>query len=108
MICGHCNGSGFSNVNDLLRHQDDCYTRGWQEVINLRHEKRYDEADRKARKLMGIKSEPMSEETKEKLREYYEEHKEEIAETNRIKRQIKKSMKKRIAQNTKKLNKKKG
>lgn len=50
----------------------------WAKVVELRASNEPDAADRAARKAMGIKSEPMSEETKAKLREYNETHKDEI------------------------------
>jgi len=61
---------------------------GWQEVVELRAQGKDDSADRLARKLMGVQSEPMSEETKAKLREYAEAHKDEITERRRTKARI--------------------
>ena len=61
----------------------------WAKVVELRASGQADEADRAARKAMGVKGEPMTEETKEKLRQYNEEHKEEIKERAQLKRQIK-------------------
>jgi hypothetical protein len=52
----------------------------WAKVVELRASGQMDAADRAARRAMGVKTEPMSEETKEKLRAYNEEHKDEIKE----------------------------
>lgn len=51
---------------------------GWVRVAELRRRGEDGAASRLVRKLLGIKGEPMSEETKEKLRQYNEEHAEEI------------------------------
>ena len=61
---------------------------GWQEVVILRAAGKDDSADRVARKLMGVESKTMSEETKAKLREYAETHKDEITERRRAKARI--------------------
>lgn len=108
MICGNCEGSGFKKIADLHRHQDECYSRGWQEVINLRLEGQLEAAAKKARKLMGIKSEPMAEETKEQLRKHYEEHKEEIEERKKMERKIQKSIKERLKNTSKNIKRKNG
>lgn len=64
----------------------------WSKVVELRAQGMDDSADRKARKLMGIQSEPMSEETKVKLREYAEAHKDEIVERRRVKARIRQAV----------------
>lgn len=89
MICVNCGGTGIKTSRELFRHQDECYSRGWQEVVNLRLAGEYEAADRKTRKLLGVNT-PMTEEDKQKLKEYYEEHKEEIKIRAKAKRQAKK------------------
>lgn len=61
----------------------------WARVVELRANGEFDAADRIARRAMGVKSEPMSEEAKEKLREYRETHAEEIKARAKQKRAIK-------------------
>lgn len=51
---------------------------GWERVVELK--RKGQDAGRLVRKLLGVKGEPMSEETKEKLRQYSEEHALEIKE----------------------------
>lgn len=58
----------------------------WQKVVTLRLSGQGAAADREIRKILGIKGEPMDEETKAKLREYNEAHKEEIKEAKRQRR----------------------
>lgn len=52
---------------------------GWQHVVDLRAAGKDDTADRVARRLLGIKGEPMTEEKKAELRAYNEAHREERA-----------------------------
>lgn len=58
----------------------------WGKVVELRKSGQLDAADRAARKAMGIKGEPMSEEVKAKLREHNETHKDEIKVQRRLAR----------------------
>lgn len=61
----------------------------WVRVVELRAKGEADAADRAARRAMGVKGEPMTEEAKEKLREYREAHKDEIAARAKLKRVVK-------------------
>jgi hypothetical protein len=58
----------------------------WAKVVELRAKGELDAAERAAKRAMGIKGEPMDEETKAKLRVYEAEHKEEIAARRRTRR----------------------
>ena len=79
MICGTCKAPGFRAIRELKAHKATaCDRETWRKVAELRRAGDGDAADRLARRAMGIKSEPMSEETKEKLRLWKEEHAEEI------------------------------
>lgn len=79
MICGTCNEPGFRAIRELKAHKATaCDRAAWTKVAELRRAGDGDAADRLARRAMGIKSEPMSEETKEKLRLWKEEHAAEI------------------------------
>jgi hypothetical protein len=60
----------------------------WDRVVDLRRAGDLDKADRVAARLLGVKGEPMDEETKAKLRAYAEEHKDEIAAKRRLRSAI--------------------
>jgi len=61
---------------------------GWSRVAELRRSGEDGSASRLVRRLLGIRGEPMSEETKEKLRQYNEEHADEIRERKEQEREI--------------------
>lgn len=108
MRCGNCQGHGIKTSAEMLRHLDECYSRGWQEVINLRLSGQYDAADKKAKKLMGVRSDPMPEERKEYLAKYNEEHKEEIKDRKQLERTIQKRIKENLKSKNKTIKRKKG
>lgn len=81
MICGTCETPGLRTIAEFRAHKATaCSREAWREVAELRRKGDSDAADRAARKAMGIKGEPMSEETKEKLRAWKEAHAQEIAD----------------------------
>lgn len=66
----------------------------WAHVVDLRRRGMRATAERVAKRLLGIKGPPMSEEKKAELRRWKEEHREEIQE----RRQQKAAFKKRVRQ----------
>lgn len=66
----------------------------WAHVLELRGRGKRATAERVAKRLLGIKGPPMSEEKKAELRRWKEEHREEIKE----RRQQKAAFKKRVQQ----------
>ncbi len=94
MICGTCEASGFRKVRELKVHKATaCDRETWRKVAELRRAGDSDAAERLARRAMGIKSEPMSEETKEKLRAWKEAHADEIAERHALELQTRARLK---------------
>lgn len=73
--CGHCaNFTG--TAGEIIAHQKACSTDPrWAKVVKLREAGESDAANRKAKRLLGVKrkSKPMSEELKEYLRQRREE-----------------------------------
>lgn len=91
MICPACQTSGLKSVASLKAHGCAAVA-DWARVSLLRQKGEDNAAERLARRLLGIRGEPMSEEAKEKLRVYKEEHAEEI----KAREEIKKSARKRL------------
>jgi hypothetical protein len=92
MICTACGRSGISSVKILKDH--GCPTLSdWGRVMKLRQQGESHAADRLARKLLGIRGEPMDEETKEKLRRWKEEHAAQIKVRDEIRRAAQKRQK---------------
>lgn len=59
---------------------------GWAKVAEMR--RKGEDPGRLVRRLLGIKGEPMSEETKQKLRQYGEEHADEIKERKEHEKEV--------------------
>lgn len=76
---------------------------GWKQVAELRRDGKDKRADNLAAKLLGVESEPMSEEAKEKLRIYNEEHKEEIAQRRKEKKEQEAQFKEAFERQSKKV-----
>jgi hypothetical protein len=64
----------------------------WGRVVSLRAGGVDGQAERLARKLLGVQGPPMTQETRAKLREYAKAHREDIAARNRQKRLLKRRM----------------
>jgi len=73
--CGHCrNFTG--PASEIIAHQKTCSTDPrWAKVVKLREAGEPDAANRKAKRLLGVKRKgrPMSEDVKEYLRQRREE-----------------------------------
>lgn len=69
----------------------------WARVWNLRRRGHDDQADRLAKKLIGVQGPPMTEEKKEYLRQWKLEHKDEIAERKRMKATVRQHVKAIVA-----------
>ena len=78
----------------------------WERVMHLKREGHSDQGDRLAKRLLGVKGEPMSEETKEKLRQYQEEHKGEIKVRQEVKRDVRRRTKVLLASSSKTIRRK--
>lgn len=86
MICTACGRTGIRTVAVLKDH--GCAAReDWARVTLLKRQGKSDSADRLARRLLGVKGEPMDLETKERLRRWKEDHAEEIKARNEVERQ---------------------
>lgn len=96
MICPACSTSGLKSVASLKSHGCTMVA-DWARVTLLRQKGEDQAAERLARKLLGVKGEPMSEEAKEKLRIYKEEHAEEIKAREELKRTTRKRLEVLIA-----------
>jgi hypothetical protein len=67
----------YPHLHAAIRRAEVRYVdEGWARVVEMR--RKGQDPGRLVRRLLGVKGEPMSEETKEKLRQYNEEHAEEI------------------------------
>jgi hypothetical protein len=91
MICTACGTSGLKGISSLKSHECKA-TSDWVRVTLLREKGEDQAAERLARKLLGIKGEPMTPEAKEKLRVYKEEHAEEIKARVELKRATRKRL----------------
>lgn len=70
-----------------LQKTKDASRDGWLKVSELRKAGDTDAASRLAKKLLGVKKPPMTEEKKAELKAYNETHKEEIKERRRLERE---------------------
>jgi len=93
MICAKCREYRHRKVGKMLAHMKTCPDPKWKAVVEARLKGDTERAERLAKKAMGIKGEPMSDETKEQLRRWREEHKDEIKERAQQKRAIRKRAK---------------
>jgi hypothetical protein len=92
MICGACGTEGLKGISELKNHS--CRIKEeWARVMDLRREGHDETANRVARRLLGVKGDPMNEETKEKLRRWKEEHAEDIKAKQELKRQTEERLK---------------
>lgn len=96
MICPACGKTGIRSVLVLKDHR--CPTMSdWGRVMKLRQNGEIESAERLARRLLGVKGEPMDDETKEKLRQWKEEHAEEIKARSEVKRQARERLEAMVA-----------
>lgn len=96
MICTACGMAGIRTVQILKDH--GCPTMAdWGRVMKLRQEGETQSAERLARRLLGVKGEPMDEEAKERLRRWKEEHAQEIKDREELKRNTQKRLKLLVA-----------
>lgn len=92
MICVACGQTGIRSVAVLKDHR--CSVKeDWIRVAELKRQGKGESADRLARRLLGVKGEPMDEDTKEKLRRWKEEHAQEIKDREELKRNARKRLK---------------
>jgi hypothetical protein len=80
MVCGACHEFRTKVVIKLRSHwRTDCkWRQKWARVIEHREAGRPETADRVAKRLLGVKSDPMSEDRREYLEQYRKDHAEEI------------------------------
>jgi len=87
MICGNCKDFSAGRVADLEEHWRVCHgDLRWARVANLRRSGRDHEAEGLARKLLGVKGPPMTEEARARVREYERTHKDEIRQRRQQRR----------------------
>lgn len=96
MICTACGTSGLKSVSSLKDH-GCAMILDWARVSELKRQGETGSAERLARKLLGIKGEPMTPEAKEKLRIYKEEHADQIKAREELKRTTRKRLEVLIA-----------
>lgn len=85
MICTACGTAGLKGIASLKNH--GCSAKeDWARVTLLKEKGEDQMAERLARKLLGVKGEPMDEETKEKLRQWKADHAEEIKDREELKK----------------------
>ena len=106
MICGLCSTFRTAHVAFMFPHWKICRSGLWACVVEARASGDIDQVDRLARKAMGVKSPPMTEETKEKLRQYNEENKDAVGVRAKLKRQERRTLKATLKQRGKEIRRK--